>query len=105
MVVLVEDGFTVKVMQHPLFIYTENYPDWLPYVNKEWVSRNCHFEFMLNKYHQCKSDVTFKWLLEKSNLLLTLSSIKDLLLKMDLDRKFLANGLLVKKLFRVSYTF
>ena len=27
---LVEDGFTEKVMYHPLFIYIENYPDWLP---------------------------------------------------------------------------
>ena len=27
---LVEHEFTVKVMQHPLFIYIENHPDWLP---------------------------------------------------------------------------
>ena len=28
MIVLVDDGFIVMVVQHPFFIYTENYPQW-----------------------------------------------------------------------------
>ena len=45
----------------------------------EWkrTSRKPFSEGLLLHANECKSDVTFKWLLEKSNLLLTLSSIKD----------------------------
>ena len=34
MIVIVDDGFIVMVVQHPLFIYTENNPDWLPSLEK-----------------------------------------------------------------------
>ena len=59
-IVLVEDGFTVKLCNnHCLFTVKTILIGYHPqnYVNKQWVLHSCHHESTLNKYDHCNSQL------------------------------------------------